>query len=420
MSPEQARGKVVDKRADIWAFGVVLYEMLTGSRPFQGEDVSLTLASVMKSDVNVAVLPTDLPETLRTVIRQCLQKDPKRRIRDVGDVSLAMEGAFETTARVSPTEVTASRAAGWRQALPLALGLAAVAAVIASVVVWNLREPPPGALERFVVSAPPSAAPNPAEEQTGLAISPDGRTVAYRATVDGEEGLYVRPVDSLEGRLLPGTEGVLGITFSPDGTEVAFFSSVDQTLKKIRLAGGPPITLCPSPVQGNSRGLSWGPDDTIIFAFRGTGLFRVSAGGGEPEVLTESESGNFHYWPEVLPDGRAVLFTTSSSLENTRLAVLDLETQEQRVFMALNGSHPRYLQSGHLLYSSGADTLMAVEFDADLPRPVGHATQSRHHSRRLLRHRQDRRRRHGGSVSSSRHQARPGRGAEGIAASLHR
>ena len=167
----------------------------------------------------------------------------------------------------------------------------------------SLRTPPSGSPARFVVSAPPSATPSPPTFSTELAISPDGRLIAYGAVVDGEDGLYVRHLDRLEGELLPGTAGAGSIFFSPDGTEVGF--AVDGTLKKIRVTGGPAITLCPMP--SGARGASWGPDDTIIFASLDR-LFRISAGGGEPEMLTAPDDTETHNWPEVLPDGRAVLF----------------------------------------------------------------------------------------------------------------
>ena len=215
--------------------------------------------------------------------------------------------------------------------------------------------------------------PSPPTDQTELAISPDGSLIVYRATVDGADGLYVRPVDQLEGELLSGTEGAGSIFFSPDGIEVGFSTGVDQTLKKLRVSGGPTTTLAPMP--GAPRGVSWGPDGTIIFArFNpGSGLFRVSAAGGEPEMLTEPEAQTpLHWWPEVLPNGRAVLFTigaVGSTLQNAQLAVLDLETGDQRV-LPLSGTHPRYLSSGHILYSS-ENTLMAVAFDADQLEVVG-------------------------------------------------
>ena len=264
MSPEQASGETADKRSDIWSFGVVLFEMLTGQRLFTGKTVSHVLAKVLERDLDLTVLPTTTPAPIKRLLRRCLEREQKRRLRDVGEALSDLEEA--ATAPPEDSSVTASvvQPAGWRQALPWVAGIA-IGGVIVGLAVWDLREPLPGALERFVVSAPPSAAANPAVSQTGLAISPDGRTIAYRATVDGEEGIYVRGVDSLEGRLLLGTEGVLGITFSPDGTEVAFFTDVDSTLKKIRLAGGPPHHNLPHPSPELFTGskLGTGRDDHL-------------------------------------------------------------------------------------------------------------------------------------------------------------
>ncbi len=157
MSPEQARGKPVDKRTDIWAFGVVLYEMLSGARPFQGEDVSLTLASVMKSDVNVKTLPGDVPPAVRTVLDRCLAKDPQRRIRDIGDVSLAMEGAFETAVS-APSEQSGAPTLGvWQRPMPLAAGILALL-IVTGFTVRSLTRPGPRPLAQFVVLTPPDGA----------------------------------------------------------------------------------------------------------------------------------------------------------------------------------------------------------------------------------------------------------------------
>jgi serine/threonine-protein kinase len=289
MAPEQAKGKVVDKRADVWAFGAVLYEMFSGKKPFVGDDVSDTMALVLKFEPEWDALPADTPARLRQLMQTCLQKSPKQRVQAIGDVRLAMEGAFETTVTPPPQ---APQSAAWRQAPPLVA--AVLLAVIVGLVVWNLQPaPPPRSPASFILSAPPSAVPSLASAETDLAISPDGRVVAYRAVVGGEEGLYVRPVDSLEGELLPGTAGARSIFFSPDGTEVGFVTPVDLALKKVRVSGGPVSTV--AFVAGPPRGASWGPDGTIIFARTGSGsggngLLRVSAAGGEPELLTTPEA----------------------------------------------------------------------------------------------------------------------------------
>ena len=244
MSPEQARGKTVDKRADIWAFGCVLYEMLTGQRAFQGEDVSLTLASVMKSDLNVKTLPPALPATVRTVLRRCLEKDVSQRIRDIGDVRLAMEGAFEVPAPRAGQALPAEAAPwsfGWRRALSTLAALA-VGATIAGVVSWNLKPQTPGTLTRFVITPPPEA---PLADQGGfdLIVSPDGQRIAYLADTERGSMLYVREIDDVGSRPIPGSEGASDPFFSWDSDWIGFESPQQGTLMKAAVEGGPPLTI---------------------------------------------------------------------------------------------------------------------------------------------------------------------------------
>ena len=214
MSPEQARGKPVDKRTDIWAFGVVLYEMLAGARPFQGEDVSLTLASVMKSDVDVKTLPRDVPATVRTALDRCLEKDPSRRIRDIGDVSLAMEGAFETSASAPSEPIAVSQLRVWQRPVPLLLaGL--VLAAVSGLAGWSLTRPAPPRVVRFPI---PLAADQEFSFSARLlvAISPDGSHVVYTAN----DTLWLRAVDQLQAVQMPGTEQGRGPFFRPTGNRL--------------------------------------------------------------------------------------------------------------------------------------------------------------------------------------------------------
>ena len=365
MSPEQASGQTADKRSDIWSFGVVLYEMLTGQGLFTGETISHILAKVLDRELDFSALPTSTPAPIKRLLRRCLERKPKRRLADVGEALIHLEEAASAPAEGSSRTamLPAAQPAGWRQALPWAVSASVVVGMIVGLTVWSLRPAlPPQMPMRFVASAPPSPVPLPVNSGTALAISPDGTVIAYRATVDGEAGLYVRHVDRLDGELL--WSGPVGsVVFSPDGSWIAFFSGADQTLKKIPALGGLSVTLCPMPFP--MRGASWGPDDTIIFGAGGARpLFRVSAAGGEPEVLRIPDSEqDHHHWPEVLPGGRAVLFTveSASTPDTDEIAALDLETGEQRVVVR-GGSHPRYLSSGHLVYSF-EDTLRAVRFD---------------------------------------------------------
>ena len=354
MSPEQARGKQVDRRADIWAFGVVVYEMLTGRRAFEAEDISLTLAEVMKSEPDWEALPGDLSPTLRTYLTLCLEKDPKRRVRDIGDVRLAMDGVFETGA-TSPSEAPAERRVGWP-----AIAMALVLSVVTGIVGWSLKPEAPRPLVRFVANAP-SEAPNFGPPDVDVAITPDGTRIVYPATIDGRQ-VVVRALDELEATPLEGLgNNPRGLFLSPDGNWVGVFTG--SALQKVSILGGPPVTIC-EPPGGAPRGGSWGDDGTIVFATSGPGgLWRVPAGGGEPEELTtpDLELGN-HLWPEILPGSEAVLYTViAGNVETAQIVVLSLATGESKILIP-GGSNPRYVPTGHIVYGVGG-TLRAVGFD---------------------------------------------------------
>ena len=358
MSPEQARGKPVDKRSDIWAFGVVLYEMLTGTRPFQGEDVSLTLASVMKSDVNVQVLPAALPETLRTVIRQCLQKDPKRRIRDVGDLQLAMEGAFETAVSATAEPTAAPRLQLWQRPVPVALAVLLVA-IITGLAVWSLTRPappPPALVTRFPIPLVAGQSFAPPGRQL-VAISPDGSDVVYATTT----GLWRRPVDQLEAIQVPGTEGAREPFFSANGQSIGFWTL--GQLKKVSVSGGAPVTIADLP--RNVGGFRWGADDRILFSQGSAGIWRVPGTGGTPEVVIEVGAGERAHGPQLLPGGEWVLFTLQSAgvgaWDLAQIVVESLVTGDRAVVIE-GGRDARYVASGHLVYASNG-VLLAVPFD---------------------------------------------------------
>ena len=303
MAPEQAKGKTVDKRADVWALGAVLYEMLTGQKPFTGRDVSDTLAAVLRIDADFDALPDATPPRVQQVLKACLQKEPKDRVRDIGDVSLAMDGTFETTS--SPQPVAAPQLQVWQRPIPATIaGLAVL--IVGGLAVWALTPVPPRPVVRFVANnATTSLASGP--NTPDLAISPDGTRIAYRSVGDSNS-LYVRPLDQLDGTPLLVEFVVASLFFSPDGTWIGFITPTDGTYKKASIEGGPPVTLWPNPA-GAPRGASWGPDDTIVFAgTQSRGLLRGPAAGGEPEVLTtpdEMQGELNHWWPEVLPGGQA-------------------------------------------------------------------------------------------------------------------
>ena len=357
MSPEQARGKTVDKRTDIWAFGVVLYEMLSGARPFQGEDVSLTLASVMKSDVDVKTLPRDVPPTVRTVLDRCLEKDPPRRIRDIGDVRLAMEGAFETTFSAPSEPGVVPTLQVWQRPLA-ALGIVVVAVLLASLAVWNLTRPGPQAVSRFEI-------PFRTEETlTGLgrhavAVSPDGRQIVYATT----DGLALRSLNQVTPVLLAGTDGnAREPFFSADGQSIGFFTQTGNQLQKIFTSGGAPVALGEAV---NPWGASWGADDVILYGQGADGIWRVPGTGGTPEAVITVEAGELAHGPQMLP-GEWVLFTlrpaSTQSWDESQIVMQSLASEE-RVVLIEGGRDARYMETGHLVYVLNG-VLSAVAFVA--------------------------------------------------------
>ena len=362
MSPEQAAGKLVDQRSDIFAFGVVLWEMLTGGRLFTGESISHVLASVLKTEPDWETLPVETPPAVRRLLRRCLERDRRERLHHVGDVRVELREALSSPDTPLGRPVTAPPLAIWRRPIPAVLSLVVVAAIAGSGV-WSLRRPMPPRVARFVLTAPPNEAVQISNGTTDLVISPDGTQVVYATGTPAV--LYARAVDQLEGTPLRDTANGGAPFFSPDGTWVGFFG--DGLLKKVPLAGGPSVTICP--LSSRLRGASWGPDDTIVFAEEGYGgLFRVSANGGEPETLTTLDEGQgeiAHRWPEVLPGGRALLFTSARGVrtEDREIALLDLVSGERSELIA-TGSNPHYSPIGHIVYGLGA-TLRAVSFDLD-------------------------------------------------------
>ena len=361
MSPEQAKGKPVDKRTDIFAFGCVLYELLTGKRAFEGETVTETLAKVLEGEPDWNALPGVLPSTIRFLISRCLQKDPAKRLQHIDGARILIEEALTGAVNASAIEVSgATQAPLWRRAIPWSV--AAVAVVVAGLAWWSLTPLEPKPLRKFVLTPSPSA---PLVNRGGndLAISPDGRQVIYRSS---SQQLYLRSLDELVDRPIPGTEGAAGQAFfSPDGDSLAFFA--DSKLKKVSLMGGPPITLSDAPPTGRTG--SWDDEGTIVFsAGRGTVtvLYQVSAAGGEPELLAtpNADDGEIRYvTPHVLTDGENVLFSINSGPGIPyQIAVLSLETKEQKTILA-NGRQAHYVPTGHLVYEQGSGTLMAVPFD---------------------------------------------------------
>jgi eukaryotic-like serine/threonine-protein kinase len=358
MSPEQARGKVVDKRTDIWAFGVVLYEMLTGRRLFQGETNSDTLAAVLKEEPDC----NRVPQKVQPLLRRCLERDPRRRLRDIGD-------AWPLLNEASHARPAVKSSVPWK----VAAGVLALAFAIAVWAPWRGStrpiEQPSVRLDLDLgsdVSLGSSTGPS-------VIVSPDGtRLVFVSLGSDGIYRLFTRGLDQSKAARLSGTEGAYAPFFSPDGQWVGFFAQ--GKLKKTRIDGGEPISLCDAPA---GRGASWGEDGNIIAALDALApLSQVpSAGGKAVSVTSLSPEEKTHRWPQVLPGGKAVLFNASRTYgsHDDGIAVVSLKDRHTKMVIEHAGMFPRYLPSGHLIYVTKG-TMVAVPFDPERLEVRGAAT----------------------------------------------
>ncbi len=356
MSPEQAKGRAVDKRADIWAFGIVLYEMLTGRRGYEAEDVSDTLAAVLTREVDWSKLPPGTPPRLVALMRDCLVRDPKQRLRDMGEARRIIDqmttgGSGSTIVAAVPSSATAP-APAWRRALPWVVTTLALA--VASAALWQARTTP--AAPAVVTRARQSF-----KELAGLvAISRDGRKIVY-TRAGGPLGfrLELREMDQFEGRAIPGTDGAITSVISPAADWIAY-SSADGRIKKVPIAGGPAITLGEGSFY---RGVAWGDDDSIIYA-GASGLMRMSASGGAPAALTnldQAKSESAHIYPQFLPGGAQLLFTVNYASADPQFAILDLRKGTYQT-VATSGDNGQYLPNGYLVSGRGG-TLFAQPFD---------------------------------------------------------
>ena len=364
MSPEQAKGRTVDKRTDVWAFGCVLYEMLTGRQSFGASDVTESLAAVIRSDPQWNTLPENLHPRLREVVERCLRKPVAKRYQDIGDVKVDLEQILDDPGGVLVQPVADVVQARPQSRLPWVAAVALIG-IIAGLAGWNLRPLPAGRTTRFEIIPPDSAPLEITNTLSDVAVSPDGTRIVYTATA--ARNLWVRTLDQIEPVELVTLGQTRNPFFSPDGTQVGFHVQGDNSLMRVSIQGGPPQTIV-ADIGGNLVGASWGPDNSIVFApGDGEGLMRVAAVGGEPTALTtadQSEGRIFHSWPEVLPDSRGVLFTTwSGSDETSEIVVLNLETGEQHILVS-GGTSPRYVSTGHILYAT-AGSLWVVPFDLD-------------------------------------------------------
>jgi eukaryotic-like serine/threonine-protein kinase len=369
MSPEQARGRSVDRRADVWAFGCVLFECLTGRTAFAGETVSDTLAAVLKSEPEWSALPGSTPRSIVRLLRRCLDKDARHRLRDIGDARLEIEEALAALRSGVRDDVSAPAAPVplARRVLPWAI--AAVATAVALFAMMRGGSPRGSGWARaeathVAIPLPPDTPIDLGSNTESIAISQDGRRVAYIEDASHALRIAVRSFDTFAPATLAGTDGAGNPFFSADGQWIAYFDQV--SLKKVPVTGGAPMKICS--MTGDAPGAFWARDGTIVFA-RGWsgGLKRVSADGGEPRELTKLDPARgevSHRWPQVLPGGRHVLFTVKTAdieeFDDALVEVADIETGDAKVVVE-GGTFARYA-AGHILYMRGG-TLFAAPFD---------------------------------------------------------
>jgi serine/threonine protein kinase len=361
MAPEQAGGKVADRRSDIWSFGAVLYEMLSGKQAFAGESISDTLATVMKVEPDWSALPQDVPASIHKLVRRCLTKDRKQRLQAIGEARIVLENPGRDEPTVSaPAMVSRQSRFAWVISAVLAIALATVAFV-------HFREQPPvEQSQRYAITLPEGSTVH------SFAISPDARYIAIAAITNGKQQLWLRPVDALQAQLMPTTEDATFPFWSPDSRYIGFFAQ--GKLKKIAAGGGPSQTLCDA---SSPRSGSWNREDTIIFSQSGNtphGIQRVPAGGGVPTDVFKT--GQYRY-PMFLPDGRHFLYTDIRPSETSGIYIASLDGTENRRILtdrsaAVFAPASHEVRSGHILFAR-ENNLMAIPFDAGTGQVTGDA-----------------------------------------------
>jgi len=359
MSPEQARGRPLDRRTDIWSFGVVLYECLAGQKPFEGETATDLVAKILEREPDWSALSDGTPSNVRMLLQRCMQKDRKQRLRDIGEAWVVLDGALAgdfSVAGIAPVRALPT----WRRTVPWLVCAILVAALGA---LWFSTRPATQPVMRFTVTIPESQALN-AIPGMMMDVSPDGTKIVFVGRNESGRQLFLRSIHQLDATPLANTDDAFGPFFSPDGEWIAFAQK--GKLRKISVLGGPATTICEA---ADLRGGSWGLDGTILFSPNPrSGIWRVPAAGGEPVKLTDAGSGEAtptHRWPHVLPDGKTALFTSTdrnSDYTLAKIVALSLGTLEQKIVVE-GGTFARYVPTGHIVFGRSG-TLMAVPFDA--------------------------------------------------------
>ncbi len=362
MSPEQAKSKAVDRRTDIWAFGAVLYEMLSGRRAFQGEGAPETLASVLRQEIDWSAIPPSTPASVRNLIARCLERDPMQRLRDIGEARILLLNPTPLSRSLS--SVPRLRPALW--IAYVAIGLLALAAAAG----WYFSQRrAPSFVRRFVIATPPEQLLNFPMTGYVLALSPDGKSLVYVAN----DRLYLRPLSEFEARPIQGSEGHQSVTdpvFSPDGRWVAFYALGDQTIKRISVAGGTAVTVCKA---GMLFGIQWAADG-IYFGQGRKGVMRVSAEGGTPVEVVRAKDGEYAHGPHLLPGGRHLLVTIAvgnaiNRWREAKVVLVSLSSGERTVLIE-GGNDARYIPTGHLIYAHRGN-LLAIPFDLGSMKTAG-------------------------------------------------
>jgi eukaryotic-like serine/threonine-protein kinase len=372
MAPEQLEAKEADARTDIFAFGAVLYEMATGKKAFDGKSQASLIAKILETDPPpMSSLRPMTPPALDRIVKSCLAKEPEERWQNAADLTQELKWIADAGAQSTSSVGVSESKKVFRNRTLMYLGWAAAAVflvVAATLFTRGTGEAPSTSLVmRTSIMLPVGQRLTSDNADYPMAVSPDGSRIAYVAEAEAGAQLYVRELGELEPRAIAGTFGARHPFFSPDGNLVGFFA--EGTLQRVSVAGGAPLRICN--ISGLSMGGSWGPDNTIIFALRGMGLYRVSATGGIPQLLAGSELGT---WPEILPDNKTVLFSTGIAI-----AIVPLSGGQSRILARTNDSsvegpavlgvgyilQPRFVRSGYLAYGQSPGVIRVMPFDLD-------------------------------------------------------